>query len=102
MARCFSFSARSASMAAVGAVITALLQSSISVVAVDSATTASTIKSSRAVRLVHDLYRKLARSLERDYSAGHGLLVPPVLPGRQGHGTAGRAVDHARRPGTCV
>ena len=56
----------------------------------------STLGAARAL-LVHDLYWRRRR--ERAYAQWDGRLVPPVLPRRQGDGTARRAVDAARRPG---
>src|SRR5690349_10562404 len=54
-------------------------------------------------RLVQHLYSALeglAWAVSPIYAAGHGDLISPVLPGGQGDGVAGRAVDAADRPRT--
>src|SRR5690349_29203 len=45
------------------------------------------------VGLVHDVYRRL-----RVRGLPHGCVIRAVLPGREGNGAAGRAVDDPRDP----
>src|SRR4029077_7880324 len=89
MARCLAFSARAASAVfVVSVVISGFLPF------VDG----TDARKCGTRRLVQHLYLVWPGTLPPAYAAGHGDLISPVLPGGQGDGVAGRAVDAAHRP----
>src|SRR5689334_12875346 len=89
MARCFAFSARPASVVLVVSVV--MSGSSLFVDGTDA-------RKCGTRRLVQHLYLVWPGAFVPAYPAGHGDLISPVLPGGQGDGAAGRAVDAADRP----